>query len=734
MATEDNIDPHRFKYTLDIRGVLQEPIDNAPDGWLDTTITYKRSSQYNGLLRSLTLPMRFTLKAAYLLRKEFYKYGILARVYLAITFWKKPYIYEPLYNAKLDFGKAKDSENHFEVDAIQNDFSIQVDAYDDVDFAIPLEDDAVTVTLPGLKLKEQPQFIFLPSSDFRSDAFPAVQLINYQANSVTASVKNAGFVADSFPNWAGNGNYFYLATVDTTVNIKGHLEGAAFSLNTPRHYTMGFYKSGVGLIKQVLEVNLPNSTPQSFSIDWDFAVDMLAGESLYFYWERVGSNISVDNGFAVTKGNMELSYQTISPDSTCKAYRVYDVYTKLLQLMNTTSPNVPNQPVPNQSILLQNTWHDLVITCSDSIRPDIVGTIFQAGDTLQAGAEYRVFGGSITYNSTLHAVGSTFTYKLGHDTFTTIADGFVKQIRSKPSLILSFKNFYQSMRSLQGGNIGFGQDIGLACLETMSYFFRAGIGQLNLGTINQFELSPAIELMANAIKVGYKDQQFDKINGTQEVNSTQQYITDLLSPKKELDLVSPINGAPYFIEQVRITPLDSAASRSDNDLHFIYLKDTPEGDGSYKPLQMDALLSYSGIDDVNYYNWYITPKRNLLRGGAYLASIFDKMDGYTIRMASGLKNTDLVTTDSSGVKVFESANIPISNLPAKIFQPYYVSVLAGLDQYNLLQVPYGDIKFTYDDVEYKGFVDEIGQDVGKNSAQTFKLLLTPDNNLLNLVH
>jgi hypothetical protein len=731
---EDSIDPKRFKYTLNIRGVQTEAIDNAPDGWLDTTITYKRSSTYNGLIRSLTLPMRFTLKAAWLLRKELYKYGILARVFLSITFWRKPYIYEALYDAKLDFSKAKDSQTHFEVDAIQNDFSIQVDAYDDVDFAIPLESDALTVTLPGLKLKEQPQFIFLPSTDNRSDCYPALQLVNYTPASVNASVQNAGFYADSFPAWdTSNNNFFYLARTDTIVNIKGHLEGDVSSFNNPRNFTMGIYKSGVGLIKTLYSINMPSSAPVPYNFDFDFSVNVTAGERLFFYWERVGSIISTE-GFQVGKGDMTLSYQTISPDSTCKAYRVYSIYEKLLQLMNTTSPNVPNLPVPNQSVLLNTVWKDLVITCSDSIRPDITGQIYQAGDTLQAGGRYLVSGGAVTYNSHLYAIGEYFNYKLGFDTFTTIADGFVQQVRSTPSLILSFKTFYAAMRALQGGQIGFGQDNGLACLEDMTYFFRSGATSLDLGIINKFELSPAIELMCNAIKVGYKDQQFDKINGTQEVNSTQQYITDLLNPKKELDLVSPINGAPYFIEQVRTTPQDSAASRSDNDLHFIYLKDTPEVDGTYKPVQMDALLSYSGIDDVNYYNWYITPKRNLLRGGAYLASIFDKMDGYTIRMASGLKNTALITTDSTGLRVSEAANIPIANLPNKIFQPYYVSVLAGLGLYDLLTTPYGDIKFTYNDTDYKGFVDEIGIDVGENSAQTFKLLLTPDNNLLNLVH
>lgn len=734
MATEDKIDPHRFRYTLDIRGVLQEPIDNAPDGWLDTNITYKRDKVYNGLLRSLTLPLGFTLKAAYLLRKEFYKYGILARVFLNITFWRKPYIYEPLYSAKLDFGKAKDSLTHFEIDAIQNDFTIQVDAYDDVDFAIPLEDDAVIVTLPGLKLKEQPQFIFLPSTDFRSDAYPALQLINYTPNSVNASVQNAGFFADSFPGWdTANTNFFFIAQTDTIVNLKGHLEGAIQALNIPRNFTMGIYKSGVGLVKTLYANNLPNSAPVPYSFDFDVSISVSAGDRLFFYWERIGSNVSTD-GFGVAKGNMDLSYQTVSPDSKCKAYRVYDIYTRLLKFMNTTSPNVANQPVPNQSFLLQQDWKNLVITCSDSIRPDIVGTIFQAGDSLQAGAKYLVGGGAITYNSVVYAVGTTFMYKLGFDTFTTIEDGFAEQIKSKPTIILSFKTFYQAMLSLQGGNIGFGQDNGLACLEKMSYFFRAAIGQLNLGTINNFELTPAIDLMANSISVGYKDQQFDKINGTQEANSTQNYVTDLLSPKRELNFVSPINGAPYFIEQMRITPVDSAASRSDNDNHFIYLKDMPEGDGSYKPVQMDALLSYSGIDDVNYYNWYITPKRNLVRGGPYLSSIFDKMAGYTIRLASGLKNINLITTDSTGLTVSESANISISNLPAKIFQPYYVSVLAGLELYSLIEEPYSDIKFTYNDVEYKGFVDEIGMDVGENAAQTFKLLLTPDNNLLNLVH
>jgi len=732
---EDSIDPKRFKFTLNIRGVLVEATDNAPDGWLDTTITYKRSAFYNALLKSLTLPFGFTLKTAYLLRKEFYKYGILARVYLTIAMWRKPYIYETIYNAKLDFGKAKDTNTRFEIDAIDNDFGIQLDAFEDVDFAIPLADDALTVTLPGLKLKEQPQFIFLPSSDYRSDAYPALQLVNYTPNSVTASAKNAGFYADSVPGWvAANDNWFYQAQTDTTVNLKGHLEGIAFSLNTPRHYTMGIYKSGVGLVKTLYEINLPNSTPAGYSFDFDFNIDVLAGEQLYFYWERIGSTVSVDNGFAVGKGDMQLSYQTISPDSTCKAYRVYTIYEKLLQLMNTTSPNVSPQPVPNQSILLNGTWKDLVITCSDSVRPSVVGTIYQIGDTLQAGGRYLVKGGSVTYKSVVYTVGQYFNYKLGFDTFTSITDGFVEQVSALPSIILSFKAFYTAIRALQGGQIGFGQDGGLSCLEDMSYWYRAGIGTLNLGTINNFELSPAIELMCNSIKVGYKDQQFDKINGTQEVNSTQQWVTDLLSPKKELDLVSPINGAPYFIEQVRTTPLDSAASRSDNDTHFIYLKSTPEIDGTYKPLQMDALLSYSGIDDVNYYNWIITPKRNLLRGGAYLASIFDKMKGYNIRLASGLKNTALVTTDSTGYRVAESQDIAIGNLPAKIFQPYYVSVLAGLDMFTLFPAPYGDIKFTFNDIEYTGFVDEISSDVGSNSAQTFKLLLTPNNNLENLVH
>jgi hypothetical protein len=491
---EDSIDPHRFKYTLNIRGVLEEVTDNAPDGWLDTTITYKRSAKYNGLLKSLTLPFGFTLKAAYLLRKEFYKYGILARVYLTIAMWRKPYIYETIYDAKLDFGKAKDANTRFEIDAIDNDFGIQLDAYEDVEFAMPLEGDAVTVTLPGLKLKEQPQFIFLPTGDYRSDAYPALQLVNYTPNSVNASVKNAGFYADSFPQWdLSNFNHFYEAQVDTTINLKGHLEGAVYSLNTPRHYTMGIYKSGVGLVKTLLEVNLPNSTPASYNFDWDFNLDLLAGERLYFYWERIGSVVSVDNGFAVAKGDMQLSYQTISPDSTCKAYRVYDIYTKLLQLMNTTSPNVANQPVPNQSFLLNNQWRDLVITCSDSIRPSVVGLIYQVGDTLQAGGRYLVRGGSVTYNSVIYTVGQYFNYKLGFDSFTTIAGGFVEQVRATPSIILAFNTFYQAMKSLQGGNIGFGQDMGLSCLEDMAYWFRAGIGTLNLGTINNFELSPAIE-------------------------------------------------------------------------------------------------------------------------------------------------------------------------------------------------------------------------------------------------
>lgn len=726
----NNIQPKQFEYELDVKGfdnVNPVILTNSPIEWIETKVEFKRSN--NGVIRAFTIPFKFPYNGATLLRKAFYKYWLLARAYLTLRIlipetWK----YQDIFNGKVDFSQFKDNETGVTVNIKESTFAVKLDAYDKQKYAIPVDvPEAVDVELTPLTVTETADFIFASNIDNRSDAFFEMQIITNQQNAKLASVKYVGFEADSFPVWANDENWFFIARTDTNVRYKGHFEGfiAVEGVVGTQRFRILLMKSD-GTLVNVLYDDSTN-TAKAFNFNFDFTTSVLEGERLFFYFEHVDSNVST-YGFRLQNSNVSLEYDTKTDATFCKALRCDYVFQQLVNKMN------GGVSYPAVSYLLTNTLKQLVITCSDAIRQtNNVGSIYKAGDNLQIGGRYLVKGGSITYAGVLRTVETYFDYVLGYEEFTTLENGFVKQVGQNPSLSLSFEYFYQSIYSIMGGASGIGCEANRVVIEELSYFYRAGLGVLRFGdAVTDVEFSPATDLLWNTIEVGYKDQQYDRFNGLREVNSTQLYSTDIEDVEKKLNLVSVIRADPYGIEQVRVVPTDTAASRSDNDNFFIYLKDAPEaGQTYYRPLRMEGLQSISGASE-EYYNWFISPKHNLLRGGAYLRSILYQMSGYKIKLTDSKKNISMITIDNNGVRVAEGEDIEIARLPKPLFIPVYAT-LTPESQYNAMNLinntPYADIWFNYRGVGLKGFINQITIDAGENSAQTFKLLMTADNNM-----
>lgn len=422
-----------------------------------------------------------------------------------------------------------------------------------------------------------------------------------------------------------------------------------------------------------------------------------------------------------------------------------------------------NQIFPYQPSVLSFTGTGIV----QKVLSGFVGVVYNPGDTLQAGGTYLVGGNTgtfVTYNAISYSPGQFFTYYLGVSTFTGSDDSnFVEQTGVAPQMIISFKSFWQSIYSVMGGNCAFGIEqvpnpdpvkaatqpkIAQCFIEDLSYVFRATIGNLDVGVVDTaIKFMPAVDLIPNSIKVGYNDPQLSTLNGFAEVNSNQTYTTVLLNPKKELNLISEINAAPYVIEEIRISQNDTAASRSSNDNHFVWKNTNPENTVPftyYHPMRTEGLMTnpttglpmITGVDP-SYYNWILSPKQNLLRGGPFLASVFYNMKGYKLILSAAPKNTALVTTDTNGRRVTEEDPVNVSDLPAPLFLPYYATFKPGLPTNALSMldnIPYGYLKFTYNGTQYKGFADTISVDVGENSEQELKVLLTPGNDITTLIH
>lgn len=818
--------PKKFRYTLNIRGVDTEVLENAPDGWLDTAIKYTRSQVYNGLLRSFTLPLKFTFKGATLLRNEFYKYGFMSLVKILIEklmpsisgmIWG----YGTLYDGKIDFSGSEtvDSLGNFAVNAINNDFSTNVDAYDGVQYAIPLQGaETINIQLTALTLKETATFLpgQPPDNHIHADYFPPMQLVNNTQNSVSYSSQQVVYSQLRTPDFSTDGSNFFYSRVSGKLLLTGSIQAVSINQGLDGDKTLQLLIiNQTGTTRYtIISETLAEDTIKNYNINLNLTLNVAQNERLFLF-QRVVEAEAENVGMTIIGGQLNLSYNTISPPTMCQAVPANYLYKQLLQAMNVNTDSGPNLPVPSQSYLLDPALNGLLknlyITCSDSIRSGIgsmytsadnifegiylvlsgtatyngnnynagqsfafvqgilqftgdgivqktqsfvIGIVFNTGDTLQAGGTYLVGGvaGSfITYNSIDYPVGRFFTYVFGQDTFTGSDDSsYVLETSEAPQMIISFSDFFKSIKSVMGGQAAFGVENGICFLEDLGYVYRAGLAKTDLGNVTNFKYSPATDMMCNSIQIGYKDQQYDQINGFQEVNSTDVFTGPNQTPATQLDLVSIIRADPYGIETLRISEANTSASRSDNDLFFIWKKDDPEaiipltGGGNftyYNPLRTEGLMFVDGVPqitgvDPSYYNWKITPKQNLLRGSNYLASIFYNFEGYQLTLSSALKNSGLVTIDNTGRRVAESDPVLFSSLPAPYFIPIYCSFNPGLTQDALQLIdsaPYSDMNANVNGVAMKVFINEISVDEGQNSQQDFKTLLTPANDLTKLI-
>jgi hypothetical protein len=803
--------PNKFTYPLEIRQVETDVLFNTPDGWLKTNITYKRSKMYGGVIRALTLPIKYVNEGARLVRSEFYKYGLLARVNQRILMNDPDtYANSEFFFGKLDFSKWSDEPTGVTINLIQNDINTQIAAYGDQEYSIPLQvpsderaswiatrgyDPMVDVLLTPLQLQEQADIIFTTSPDFRMNSFFELGIADYQQMAVNSSVKTVGFLQQGPPNIpAGPAKqyYFFVAQTDTKIRIHSPLDlttglPSPGAINTSINgrsgggtaiYEFNIYNQ-VGALVKTLATSPPVTATVQFNFEFDFSLQISKGDKLFFYIKNILAPTADDgtgHGVNVQQGSMRLTYNTQTDATHCQALRPGYIFDYLIQKMNGT--DMPS--VVTQSRLLDGPLFQAAITCSNAIASSQVTNIYQAGESLRYGDEYRVLGGDIGYVTTAglphtYHPGEIFKAIYGHDTFTTTSDqdGFVQQQNNNPQLLYSYNAFFKTFYAVQGGQMGAGIDptiirnqtnadgtitpITTFCMEDLRYWFRQtppnatpNMAALDLGdriTVDSPRFETAQELIINGINGGYKNPQLTTLNGAKEVNAGVKYGTLVNVTEQKLEVVSPTNASCYAIEELRIQPgsdrpsnglsgnfyLNSAASRSDNDNHFVYLAPAPvAGQSYYIPLTVDAgCQSYSGVES-GFYNWPLSPMQNLLRGSNYLASVFDKMGSYKIYITGADKNTQMVTVDLAGRRVAEGEDVNISDLGSQIFLPYYDTVTTGF-QFNaeeMLRInPMGELWYFYRGVNWKAFIQDVTVDCGQNSPQSIKGLLTPANDL-----
>lgn len=296
----------------------------------------------------------------------------------------------------------------------------------------------------------------------------------------------------------------------------------------------------------------------------------------------------------------------------------------------------------------------------------------------------------------------------------------------------SLKDFFQAMKSMFGASYTFRIVNGQETLEVehVNYFYDGNTIMTELTDIKDLSMKVKDSDIYNKLKIGYKDNTYDEINGKNEFNTSVEFSIDTSHNAKTLNLVSPYRADMYGIEFtiLEYDPKETTDSSSDNDVFVIHaggillemvngsLVIVPNGyriNRSYKILNTDNLAGDTA------FNVYLSPKRCLMRQIEYIKSLF-MLSGPLLKFASSTKNFNVTSTGN----VVEHDDVDLSKY-TNLFQlvQYEFETMVPGNISELIDTNYRGYVLARDGERViKGFIDSASDNPGRNKSQKWKLL------------
>jgi hypothetical protein len=675
----------KLKFFLESEGETYE-LKQSPSGWEDTLIEYLKSPTYYGMLRSVTVPLEFVTNGAAILRRDYYTRATAATTWLIIQELNpKTYAYEQRFKGKIDYSKFKDQDNRVTVNVLESGITEYVKAYEKVVYEIPLATpNSVKIDLPGVGLTEVADAIIEPD---RLDLSPVdvgfnrryllgTDIVLNELESEALTIQSQTAEVYTTPGFlATSENWLIRANVNTTFSFRIKILGryGVYSSSAGVRLVLKNQNDEVRLVVREFIGLVSGNQFKPLNIDETFTYEIPQDEKLFLVFEYLNA---LGGWMQTEEGSYEISNSLVTSSSEVYALTAYEVFRQLIQKM------AGSDPIQTNSYLLLTEWKKLKITSGDAIR----------------------------------GINS-------------------------PVLKTSFIDFFNAVNSLLC--VGFGVENGIAVLEKRDYFSRANT-VIDLGEVSEYALDPALNHLFSRILVGYNDEEYESEYGREEYNASQEWTTPNTRVQTEYNIVSPYRADQIGIEELRTTSnqdnVTATDTKSDNDTFFIVTKEEPNGAGVFEVEGAEAYRSPDGISGLTsrnaYYNLSISPKKNLLRHGAYLRSSLFGIVDRNILFQSATKNAALVTIDLQGNRVVERQSIPINSLAAPYFLPMLAEFKTDLpvDAVKLLDAGlYGKVRFTVKGVELFGYLEKAGVNLPRNSSQKWKVLLAVGSNLAGLI-
>ena len=205
---------------------------------------------------------------------------------------------------------------------------------------------------------------------------------------------------------------------------------------------------------------------------------------------------------------------------------------------------------------------------------------------------------------------------------------------------------------------------------------------LKLGTmLAEVERRVNDKMIFSEIAVGYKELEFEEVNGLFNFAGEFNFVTPLQLEGKKLDIVSKWIVGDVAIELTRRNQYSLNPTkdyRFDKDIFIIdakRLKEYVNGewvDTGFPliPITNEDYETIEGIyEPTKAYNLNLSPKRNLLRWGWFITGCLTAKQTSKIQYVSGSNNPNLTTKKIGESIITESADILVSDLDTPLILP-----------------------------------------------------------------
>jgi hypothetical protein len=649
-----------------------KPLEFTPDGWKKVQIQNQRNQTYFAIDRSFTVPLEYVKDGAQILKYIYYNFGVEAKVYMSIC------------------------EQRLFFDATNYGFYYTLLYRGEIDLANFKQDSTkVTVNImeggiPKLiKAYENTKYeipVDVPEAvDILMDGVELKNTASYSV--VEGQFTGAGLLSHFVPilflnkEGATSGILFDSETFgELGQRIMRNESGSSIAF-----FLFGSVKFKIEYAADKYQLRImKKKADNSFEVLFDSGV------------LNVSNNVDYEIPFALTI--------TIADNE--------ELFFDARDMANASPPNQPN---------LKMTYYPTDI----KLEFDFI----YRNTTIKALRPLYVFQQLISKMSEGAYVPESTFLDGNKDIVVTCGDA----IRGIEGAVIktSLRDFFTSYNSDFG--IGMGMIGNTLRLEEKGYWVQYD-DFIDLGEVSKMKVSPATDLLINNIKIGTPNQDYDDVNGKQEFNTTHEYSAPITRIAKDLNLISVYRKDCYGIEFTRLN-LDGKTTTdndSDNDVFMIQIEDGPQLDGTWK---LDRFLNATAsglLTPSTVFNLYLTPARGIRRNGNYIRSLFYKLEHKYLKFQTTDKNDAVV---AGGIT--EDADIEIASLDPALFSCNYLEFETKVP-FNLFEIlnasPLKAFAGTWAGFSFVGIPDKISVQPGDNAAQTFKLLASPDTNLLTLIN